>query len=122
MSNTDEKIRAALDSDDQAFLDGLDEERGIFRQYGDTFSGSMRWLVVAVNIIIFAVSALGIYAIWGFLNAQGTDSLIKWAALGWVAWTLQIALKNWLWDRMNMLSILREVKRLQVQVAILREG
>jgi len=121
MSEIDDRIRGALDADDKQFLENLEGDRGLFRQVGDSFHGPMKGWMVAVNVIILLVSALGIYAIWGFLNAEDTDSLIRWAALGWAAWTIQIALKQWLWDRINMRSILREVKRLELQVAMLNE-
>jgi hypothetical protein len=117
MSEIDDRIRGALDADDKAFLDSLDEERGILRQYGDTFHGRNSWVVWIVNFFIFASTAVGLYAAWGFINADGTDSLIRWAALGWAGWTLQIAFKSWLTDRMNMQTVLREVKRLQALVA-----
>ena len=121
MSDIDERIRGALDADDKAFLESLDDEPGIFRQIRNTFKGSLGWLVVTVNVLIIAVSAAGIYAIWGFLHAEGAASLIRWAAFGWAAWTVQIALKNWMWDRMHMLNVLRELKRLELQVAMLAE-
>lgn len=121
MTDIDDSIRAGLDADDRAFLESLDSKRGLFRQASDALHGPMRKWMFATGALTFAVSILGLYAIWGFLEAESIDSLIRWAALGWVAWTVQIALKQWMWDRINMISILREVKRLELQVAMLRE-
>lgn len=121
MTDFDDRIRGALDADDKQFLASLEGDRGLFRQAGDAMHGPMRKWTILVGLITFAVTALGIYAIWGFINAASTDSLIRWAALGWAAWTVQIALKQWMWDRVNLISILREVKRLELQVAMLRE-
>lgn len=121
MSNVDERIRGALDSDDNKFLESLSEDRGVFRQLGDSFHGPMKGWTILINILTFLVTMLGFYAIWGFVNAEGTESLIRWAALGWIAWTAQIALKGWLWDRINMLNILREVKRLELRIAMQEE-
>lgn len=121
MSDIDEKIGAALDADDREFLASLEGERGVFRQLRDSFHGPMKGYVILANILVVAVSLLGVYAIWGFLNADETVSLLRWAALGWAAWTVQIALKQWMWDRMNMQSLLREVKRLELQVTMLGE-
>jgi hypothetical protein len=39
-----------------------------------------------------------------------------------VAVVMQGFIKDWFFSRMNMLTILREVKRLQVQVAMLNDG
>lgn len=122
MNDIDNRIHGALDEDDRAFLDSLErEERGVFRQYGDTFRGRMGWVVWITNVFIIAATVTGIYAIWGFLNAEGTESLIRWAALGWAAWTLQIAFKNFLFDRMNLQTLLIELKRMRVQIAAREE-
>ena len=118
MTVYDERIRGALDADDTAFLASLETERGVFRQYGDTFKGRMGWVVMIANVFIFAATAVGIYAIWGFVNAEGTESLIRWAALGWAAWTLQIAFKQWLIDRMNLQTMMIELKRLRAEMAM----
>jgi len=121
MSDIDDRIRGALDADDKEFLANLEGDRGLFRQAGDALHGPMRKWVIATGVLTFAVSLLGIYAIWGFLNAEETVSLFRWAALGWAAWTVQIALKQWMWDRVNLISVLREMKRLELQVALLAE-
>ena len=121
MTDFDDRIRGALDADDKEFLASLEDDRGMFRQAGAALHGPMRRWVIAANVVIMIVTALGLYAIWGFLNAGTVESMLRWAALGWAAWTLQIGLKQWLWARINMLSVLREVKRLELQVAMLRE-
>lgn len=119
MTNIDDRIRGALDADDRAFLEGLENEPGMFRQLGDTFRGPMKGWIILINTVVFLLTILGFYAVWGFLSAEGTESMLRWAALGWVAWTVQIAGKQWLMDRMNMLNILREVKRLELRVAMM---
>lgn len=119
MTDFDDRIRGALDADDRAFLDGLENEPGMFRQLGDTFRGPMKGWTILINIAVFVLTILGVYAVWGFLNAEGTEAMLRWAALGWAAWTVQIAGKQWLMDRMNMLNILREVKRLELRIAMM---
>ncbi len=117
MSEIDDRIRGALDEDDRAFLASLEGDRGLFKQMGDSFHGPLKPWIWLVFLLTFVFTGIGIYAIWGFLNAYETRELFRWAALGWAAWTVQIALKNWLWDRVHMVNVLREIKRLQVQVA-----
>lgn len=121
MTDIDDRIRGALDADDKEFLASLEGDRGLFRQAGDALHGPMKGWMIAANVVIVIVTALGLYAIWGFLNAGSVESMLRWAALGWAAWTMQIGLKQWMWDRINMRNILREVKRLELQVAMLRE-
>ena len=52
-------------------------------------------------------------------DAASTRELILWAAAAWAAWTLQIGLKQWIWSRVNTLSILREMKRMELRMAAL---
>jgi len=119
MTNIDDRIQGALDADDRAFLDSLDDEPGLFRQLGNTFHGPMKGWIILINAVVFLLTILGFYAVWGFLNAEGVEAMLRWAALGWAAWTVQIAGKQWLMDRVNMLNILREVKRLELRIAMM---
>ena len=41
MTDIDSRIRGALDEDDRAFLATLDQDRGLFTQVGDVFSGPL---------------------------------------------------------------------------------
>lgn len=51
------------------------------------------------------------------LEAETTRELILWAAAAWAAWTVQIVPKQWGLNRMQTLSILRELKRLELRIA-----
>ena len=87
MTQENDRLRAALEADDETFLNSLEKERGLFAQIGETFRGPMR--------------------------------LILWAGAAWAAWTLQIGIKQWIWSRVNTLSILREMKRMELRMAAL---
>jgi hypothetical protein len=120
-TDTDARIAAALDADDRAFLDSLDD-RGLFRQLGDSLGGPLGgWakLVFVVSIFLALFTAL---AIWQLVTVDGTRELVLWAVAVVVAVVMQGFIKDWFFSRMNMLTILREVKRLQVQVAMLNDG
>lgn len=121
MTSTEERIRASLSEDDEAFLRRLQTERGLFAQIGEMFRGPMRWWTVAVNVFVLAATAAGIWAVVRMLGAESTRGLILWAAAAWAAWTLQITLKQWLWHRMHTLSVLRELKRLELRLARLED-
>lgn len=122
MNTIDERIRDVLDADDRAFLERLESDRGMWRQMGDSLSGPMGgWakLVFAGSLVL----ALGmIYAAWQLLTATGTRELVLWAVAVILLFTAQGFTKDWFFSRMNMLTILREVKRLQLQVAVLQDA
>jgi predicted Kef-type K+ transport protein len=119
MTAIDERIRDVLDADDKAFLAQLETDRGFWRQVGDSLTGPMgRWARL-VAFMSFVLGAAMIAAIWQLLTATGTRELILWAVATLALLLAQGFTKDWFFSRMNMLTILREVKRLQVQVAML---
>ncbi|MFN3816894.1 DUF6768 family protein [Brevundimonas sp.] len=119
MTQDADRLRAALEADDEAFLNRLDKERGLFAQIGETFRGPMRTMTVAANVVVLIATAVGLWAVWKMFGAASTRDLILWAAAAWAAWTLQIGIKQWIWSRMNTLSILREIKRMELRMAAL---
>ena len=117
----DDRIRAALDEDDKAFLASLESDRGLFRQLGDSWQGPMGgWAKFAFAIsVVFGALMLG--AIWKVVHTSNAVEHTLWAIALLAVLMMLGFLKQWMFERMNMLTILREVKRLQVQVAMLQE-
>ncbi|RJY07981.1 DUF6768 family protein [Aurantiacibacter aquimixticola] len=121
MTDTDNGIRDILDADDKAFLNELESDRGMFRQIGDSMAGPMGgWtkLVFAMSVVFGLLLIFCFYMV--FTSHEPWEHLM-WAIAALAVLVIQGFTKNWLFQRMNMLSILREVKRLQVQVALLSE-
>lgn len=118
----DTRITKALSEDDQAFLDSLEGERGLFTQIGDTWKGPMGGWAKLVFGFTAALGVLFLFVIWKTANT--TDNVAAhtlWAIMG-VALLVVIGFaKEWMFARMNMLTVLREIKRLQLEVALLRE-
>ena len=121
MTQTDETIATALSHDDRAFLESLEEDRGMFRQIGDSWSGPLGgWAKLSFALAI----AIGIGLAVSFYRAVSADTLQPMVGWGLVTLGLLIVqgfLKEWMFARMNMIAVLREVKRLQVQIALLSE-
>ena len=119
MTDIDDAIRSGLDADDRAFLASLDDERGLFRQLGDSLGGPLGgWAKFAFGLTF--VLGIGLaFAVWKMFTVDETRDLIVWATAAIVLINAQGFLKQWLFSRMGLFTILREVKRLQVQVAML---
>lgn len=121
MTTIDDRIRGALDEDDRAFLASLDDSRGLFTQLGESLGGPLGGWAKLVFAMTFAMAAAMVYCVWQLFTATETRDTILWAT-GTVVLVMSTGfLKDWLFSRMNMFTILREVKRLQVQVAMLEE-
>lgn len=119
MTTIDDRIRGALDADDRAFLASLDDSRGLFTQLGDSLGGPLGGWAKLVFALIFVMAGAMFYCVWQMFTAGELRETVLWAT-GTVVLVMSTGfLKDWLFSRMNMFTILREVKRLQVQVAIL---
>lgn len=122
MTDIDNQIGTALDTDDHAFLASLERDRGMFQQIGDSWKGPLGgWAKVSFGLAIMFGIGLA-YSFYRALTAGGGDAMIGWAFAAIALLIMQGFLKEWMFARMNMLTILSEVKRLQVQVAMLSEA
>lgn len=121
MTDKDDIIAAALDEDDKAFLASLESERGLFQQIGDSWKGPLGgWAKFAFALaVVFGL--LFLFILWQVVHSSDPAVHTLWAIAALAVLIVQGFLKEWMFNRMNMLTILREVKRLQVQVALLSE-
>jgi len=122
MTNIDDRIRGELSEDDRQFLASIDQDRGMFQQIGDSWHGPLgNWARFSFALAI--IIGLGLaYAFFRAFTAETTDGLLGWGLSCLALLIMQGFLKEWMFARMNMISILKEVKRLQLQVAMLNEG
>jgi hypothetical protein len=121
MTRYDDRIRGALDEDDKAFLASLDANHGLFSQIGDTFAGPLGGWAKLIFGGSLVLGAAMLYAFIRLLDAPEPHSLLGW---GMVLLGLLIAqgfIKEWFFNRMNLITTLREIKRLQLQVAELSD-
>ncbi|MGF1462774.1 MAG: DUF6768 family protein [Maricaulaceae bacterium] len=122
MAELDVRLGEALSSDEAAFLKDLDSGRGLFTQLGATFQGPLKFWTYYVFINIAAFVALAIWCAFQ-LSAAETMVGVAWSAIGlWVALSAVTTLKMWLFQRMNHLALMREIKRLELRVIKLGEG
>ena len=61
MTQDNDRLRAALEADDEAFLNSLEKERGLFAQIGETFRGPMRTMTVVANVAVLIATAVGLW-------------------------------------------------------------
>ncbi|MEM9234754.1 MAG: DUF6768 family protein [Pseudomonadota bacterium] len=121
MTDYETRLRRSLDKDDEEFLKDLEDGRGMIAQIGATFSGPMgRWSVF-VWVLILVMTAAGAYCVWQLFMAETTRLQILWLFGAWATWTAQVFLKKWVHDRMNTMSILREIKKVELRLIRLEE-
>ena len=121
MTDIDDRIRDVLDADDQAFLKELESDRGLWRQIGDSLTGPMGGWAKMVFAMSFVFGMLLLFCFYKVATTHDQFGHLMWAIAALAVLVMQGFMKDWFFSRMNMLNILREVKRLQIQVAMLSE-
>jgi hypothetical protein len=117
MSNIDERIRKTLSSEDQAFLAELDTNDSLYRDIAAAFKGRMRWLNAFGLFLGFVIFVVAVFCAWRFVTQTDLRSMQLWgggAALAFLALGL---IKLWFWFELKTNVIVREIKRVELQIA-----
>jgi len=115
MEEIDMLIKDTLNQEEAKFYDSL-EEQGIFEMLFGLFEGKNAWINILLNIMILVFFVAFIYCGIEFFNSETTDGFIKWG-IGSMMLLLCISmLKLYAWMQMDKYAILREMKRLELQV------
>lgn len=118
IEDIDKLIKNALTEEEVKFYDELDEQN-LFGMVGGLFKGKLKWLLILMNIVT-VVAFLGlIYCIVQFLNTDVTNELIRWGLLGMLFMLMISMLKLFVWLQMDKNALLREIKRIELQLAAL---
>jgi Family of unknown function (DUF6768) len=116
MNQFDDTIKAALKEDQEDLLKDFDEP-GLFSQVITPFRHGPRWATVFVFTFSFVFFALQIWTAIRFFQATEVQHMIAWAT-GFLTCGMAVGmLKMWFWMQMDKYVVLREVKRLELQVA-----
>lgn len=118
LENIDKLIKESLTQEEAAFYDGLDEQNP-FEMMEGLFHGRNRWFMILMNVVLLIFFGLFIYSLIQFLNAEATNDLILWASASFASMTVVGFLKLYAWMQMDKNAILRELKRLELQVSSL---
>lgn len=114
----DRLIENALSKEEAEFYHQFDEQ-SVPEMVGGLFKGKMRWLTIMTMIVMVGMFGLAIYCLVQFLNAEETGMLIKWGAAMFGCMLSVSMLKLFQWMQMDKNALLREIKRLEYQVALL---
>jgi hypothetical protein len=116
MYELDQKIREAL-APDEAELLGPPGEPPVGGQVVEMFQGRLRWVSVLVAVAGLALLVFTIVSVVCFFRAESTKAMIAWAGgfgLGLIAVSFS---RLWFWLLFHRNAVLREVKRVELQLA-----
>ena len=114
----DDLIKEALSKEEAKFYDEL-EEQNLFGKIGEVYRGKLGWLAIIMNIVHLVFFVLFVYCVVAFFNTETTYELIKWGCGGFMCMIFMAMLKLYVWMQMDKNDILRELKRLELQVSVL---
>ena len=118
IDNIDKLIKESLNEDEAKFYDELDEQ-GLFKQMFGLYKGRLKIINIMVIIVQFATGFGAFYFIMEFLDASTTKEMISSISLAALCIFAINMLKLYSWMQMDKNSIIREIKRLEFQVATL---
>lgn len=114
----DKLIKETLTQEESKFYEEL-EEQNILQMVGGLFQGKNKWIMYLMNFMTLVFFGLFVYCTVQFFNTTETNELIKWGTGGLVFLLGVSMLKVFAWMQMDKNAILREIKRLEIQVSSL---
>ncbi len=118
MEDIDQLIKDTLTQEEAKFYDKL-EEQSVLGMIGGLFTGKNKWVVILMNIMTLVFFGLFIYCVVNFFDTTETNELLKWG-IGSLVFLIGVSmLKIFAWMQMDKNAILREMKRLELQVSSL---
>lgn len=114
--NIDKLIREALSEEESQAYDDLGEQSLVAMLLG-VFRGRMRFVSIASGIIMLVFLVFAIYAGIRFLDTDVPSEQILWGAVFFLMSGSVMTMKIWYWMEMQKNQMIREIKRVELQVA-----
>ena len=108
-------IKDTLSKEEAAFYDSL-EEQNVFEMIFGLFRGKNAWFLIVSNIMTLVFLGSFVYCLIQFFNVESVEEMIQWG-FGSSVFLLGVSmLKLYAWLQMDKNALLREIKRLELQV------
>ena len=118
LEDIDKLIKDTLSEEEAKFYDELDEQN-VFQMLIGVFNGKNKWIMYMMNLVTLIFFGLFVYCLVQFFNTDVTNELIKWG-FGVIIFLLGVSmLKVYVWMQMDKNALIRELKRLELQISSL---
>ncbi len=117
MNQIDDAIRQALSAEDAEALERYATDPSLMQRVLEAFSGRLALLNALALFVGFALFGIGLYSAWRFMSEPDVVGMLKWGGATGLAALCLIATKLWFWSELRSNAVIREVKRLELQVA-----
>ncbi len=117
----DKLISQSLSKDEAEFYKNLEGEEGLFKSMTGIYSGKLAWVTAVMAIVHLVVAVIAFYSGYQLFTAESADEMLYFGSIMFIALMFAGMIKLWTWLQMQKNSVLREVKRIEYQVAVLIE-
>ena len=114
----DKIIHEALSQEEAAFYDQLGEQSFLEMSLG-VFKGRNKVIYIITVVMSLVLFGIFVYCAVLFFQAETTRNMLIYAAIGFWCMMGVMGIKLWYWLQMNTNSMLREMKRMELQVTTL---
>lgn len=121
MNDINKKILQAM-RDDKGATDTPEEQANPLQLIGRSFRGNFKFTGGFVILMQIIFAGLAIYFGYNMVYESQLDGKLNWLLATTVTFIIFIALRLWLFMELNRLSILRELKRVELQIALTSES
>jgi hypothetical protein len=115
----DDLIARGLSAEDRDLL-ARHSEPGYVSQAFGLFRGSWSWVMWLVNISAALSFLAAIYALWQLYAANEVLAAVKWGVAGLLLFQFTALGKTFMGSHLEANRLLREIKRVELQMSLLR--
>ena len=116
MTELDNKIREALEETGIESPDFGDDDT-LRSMISDAYAGKLRWMFVLASMWQLVFFVVWIWSGFRFFDVTGVEDKILWSTVFLMSGMMMSMIKVMHWMMINRNRILREVKRLELEVA-----
>lgn len=118
MQDIDRMIEEALQGEEQALFRETARESSFFGQTFGLFGGRNGWVNLLMMVAQTALFIGGVWAAWRFFQADTVLAALRWGLPAAVLLLMSLIIKMGLMPEMQANRLIREVKRLELQIAL----
>ena len=114
----DDLIKQALSEEDAEVLRRIDDQ-GIIDLMTSSFQGKLKWIAMFSAVIMVILFVVSVYCLFHFINTTDLREMMLWGAGMGMSMMSVGLLKTWHWMQMDKNALIREIKRLELQISLL---
>jgi hypothetical protein len=119
MNDFDDKLKRALENGKAV---ELEQEETLRQMIAQTFRSRLRWFTILLWVEGFVIVGLAIWASVQLYHAQEMKQVVVYAMAVTLCAVFMVLIKTVGWQQMNRYSVMREIKRLELRIAELKDA